>query len=145
MATLIGDRNINLGVLALEGAFSIKPQIGQHGSRKGLLRFRLDCEQPAFIDSMYATATTFARRNRGKVESPRRGRAAATLLLVFDAPPRDASFGDLYLNLATQLFKEVRDAFMGWQVEHHLMGAAGVAAISPGERRRLRLVHNRPR
>ena len=93
---------------------------------------------------MYSTATRFARRNRGRVQPPSRGKARAEFLLAFDAASRNASFGDLYLSLAIRLFQEVRGAFADWQVEHHFMSAAAVAALKPAERGRLRLIRKRP-
>jgi hypothetical protein len=145
VAAFIGDRNISLGRLGLGGAFTIRPAIRPRRFRKGLFRFLLECEQPAFVDSMSVAARRFARRSRGRVE-PRSGRESdKTLVLVFDAPPRNASFGDLYLDLAVRLFREVRSAFMDWQAKHHLTSAAEVAAIRRGERRHLRLVHLRQR
>ena len=146
MPKLISDYDIRLGVLALDRAFTIRPELGPIESHKGLLRFNLECEQPGFVELMYRSAKGFARDNRGHVEprTPGRGVARPTFALVFDAPGRHASFGDRYASLAMELFMQLRENFIDWQVEHELRRV--VADTDPkqrGKRGKLKVVHTR--
>lgn len=142
MPKLIGDGNIRFGVIALDGAFTITPVIGSGPSRKGRLRFNLECEQPEFIDEMHQSASAFARDNRGKLGP--RGKARPSFAVTFDAPRHNGSFGEMFATLALQLFLELREEFMGWQVRHHLTRAVQTAGTKRG-RAKLKLLRGRKR
>jgi hypothetical protein len=139
---LIGDDNIRFGVLALDGAFAITPVIASGPSRKGRLRFSLECEEPQFIDEMHRSASEFVRKNRGKLEP--RGKARPSFAVTFDAPRNNGSFGEMFPTLAFQLFLELREEFMGWQVGHHLARAVQTAQAKRGTAK-LKLLRGRKR
>jgi hypothetical protein len=142
---LIGDDDLRIGALALERAFTITPVVGPPSSRKGRIRFGLECEQPEFIDEMHRSALAFARKNAGKLRPG--GRARSSFAVTFDAPRRDESFGELFATLALKLFIHLKDEFMGWQVRHHFGRAVRSAEINSkhGNRAALKLLHRRTR
>ena len=130
MPKLIGDDDITLGILALNGAFTITPVIGSGPSRKGRLSFSLECEYPGFIDAMRQSASAFARKNHGTLK--RRGRISQSFTVAFDSPRHNASYGEMFATLTFQLFVELREEFMRWQVEHRLTIAVQAADAKRG-------------
>ena len=142
MPKLIGDDNIRFGTLALDGAFTITPVIGASQSRKGRLSLGLECEQPGFTDAMHQSASAFARKNRGRLEP--RGKARPSFAVTFDSPRRNASYGEMFATLTFQLFIELREEFMCWQVEHCLTMAVHTAGAKRGAAK-LKLLRGRKR
>ncbi len=138
---LIGDGDIRLQPMHLEGVFTIAPEIGS-GGRKNKLMYHIECHYPAFAEVMGQAAKRFGERQGGTISSRFKKNVPMKFSLRFDGPPGDRAFAARFVHLAGELFMELRKAFGGWQVQDYLFEAA--RGTNPtGTTKPLRLVRRR--